>query len=75
MPEVKVPLRFCRLSRPLFGHSVLPKIGTLISPQQATDPSAYVPESVLEPPRHRLKVPHPSGTSSLSSLSLLAPFV
>ena len=35
----------------------------------------YEPESVLEPPRDRLQVPHPSSTSGLSALGLLTPLV
>ena len=34
-----------------------------------------IPEPILESPRYRLEVSHPSSTSSLSSLSLLAPLV
>jgi len=33
------------------------------------------PEAVLEPPRNTLQMPHPSSTSGLSALSLLAPLV
>ena len=34
-----------------------------------------IPEPVLKSPRHVLQVLHPSGTSGLSTLSLLTPFV
>ena len=37
--------------------------------------SKSVPESVLESPGHRLQVSHSPGPCSLSSLSLLAPFI
>jgi len=39
------------------------------------DSSAGAPKPVLESPRYRLEESHPSSTSGLSSLSLLAPLV